>query len=76
MEQRILELLNEIRPEFDFKTSNDFIEDGFLDSFDLVTLVDALDKEFSIHIDGMDIVAENFANIDTIQKLIKKNGAK
>ena len=38
------DVLKEIRPEFDFTTSNDFITDGMLDSFDMVTLVAALDK--------------------------------
>ena len=39
MNEKILKILSEIRPEFDFKTSQDFFEDGMLDSFDLVTLV-------------------------------------
>ena len=40
----IAEILKEIRPEFDFTASRDFISDGMLDSFDIVTLVSALDK--------------------------------
>ena len=74
MNEKILKILKEIRPEFDFDGVEDFFEDGMLDSFDLVTLVSELDKNFDIHIDGMDIVPENFMNVAAIESLLKKNG--
>jgi acyl carrier protein len=70
------EILKEIRPEFDFSASNDFLADGMLDSFDMVTLVSALDKNYGISIQGTDIVPENFQNLQTIQALLRKSGAK
>ena len=74
MKEKILKILSDIRPEFDFTVSEDFIEDGMLDSFDIVTLVTTLDSEFGISIDGMDILPENFSSIDKIAKLLLKNG--
>ena len=71
---KVLEILHEIRPEFDFAASEDFFEDAALDSFDLVTLVSALDQNYEISIDGMDITPENFANVGTIEALLKRNG--
>ena len=47
-----------------------------LDSFDVVTLVSALDKNFGISIEGTDIVPENFKNLQTIEALLRKSGAK
>jgi acyl carrier protein len=72
----VIEILKEIRPEFDFAASGDFIADGMLDSFDVVTLVAALDKNFNISIQGTDIVPENFKNLETINALLHKSGAK
>jgi acyl carrier protein len=72
----IVSILNDIRPEFDFTSSSDFIADGMLDSFDVVTLVAELDKKYSISIDGVDIVPENFQSVETIAALLKKNGVK
>ena len=72
----VAETLREIRPEFDFTASNDFIADGMLDSFDVVTLVSALDKHYGISIQGTDIVPENFQNLQTIEALLGKSGAK
>jgi acyl carrier protein len=72
----VIEILKEIRPEFDFTASDDFITDGMLDSFDVVTLVASLDKNFTISIQGVDIVPENFKNLETISALLRKSGAK
>jgi len=69
------EILKEIRPEFDFSVSRDFIADGMLDSFDMVTLVAALDKNYGISIKGTDILPENFQNLETISALLKQSGA-
>lgn len=72
--QKIMDLLNAIRPEYDFTTSEDFIEDGLLDSFDVVTLVSDLEDTFGIIIDGLDVVPENFSNLEVIVETLKKNG--
>ena len=72
----IEEILTEIRPEFDFSASEDFIGDGMLDSFDVVTLVSELEKTFSISIEGVDILPENFRNIAAIRNLLEKCGVR
>jgi len=72
----VAEILKEIRPEFDFAASKDFIADGMLDSFDVVTLVAMLDKNFGISIQGVDIVPENFKNHEMIEALLRKSGVK
>jgi acyl carrier protein len=72
--KRVTDILKEIRPEFDFTSSNDFIGDGMLDSFDVVTLVSTLDKTYGISIQGTEIVPENFQNLQTIENLLKKYG--
>ena len=74
MKQKIIEILNEIRPEFDFTESVNFIEEGMLDSFDVVRLVVELDNEFSTSIDGEDILPNNFSSIENIITLLHKNG--
>ena len=70
----VLEILNEIRPEFDFTASEDFLSDGLLDSLDLITLVSDLDKTYGISIEGIEIIPENFVNLGSIQALLGKHG--
>jgi acyl carrier protein len=74
--KRIEEILKGIRPEFDFGTSRDFIGDGMLDSFDVVTLVSDLDRTYGISIEGIDILPENVRNLDAIRSLLQKYGVK
>lgn len=75
MREQIIKILTELRPEFDFNQDVDFIEEGMLDSFDVVNLVSELDALFGISIDGVDILPENFASVEAIENLLKKNGA-
>ena len=72
MKEKILEVLQNIRPELDYTESNDFIGDGYLDSFDMIALVSTLSKEFNIEILSEDIVPENFKNIESIINTVKK----
>ena len=72
----LLALLQGIRPEADFAAAKHFIQDGLLDSFDVVTLVATLDKTYGISIEGVDIVPGNFENLDTIAALLGKYGVR
>lgn len=74
--EKIISILSEIRPEFDFKKSSDFIADGYLDSFDIVALVSALEENYSVLIDALDILPENFCSVEAIAEVVKKNGGK
>jgi len=72
MRDSILEVLKRVNADVDFLSSEDYIEDGLLDSFDIVTLVEELEDEFGIEIGGHDIIPENFVNVDSIEALIQK----
>ena len=76
MRNRIVEILKEIRPEFEFEGVENFFEEGMLDSFDLMTLVSTLQEEYGVKIAGEAILPENFANVDAIVALREKSGAK
>ena len=76
MKEKIIEILADLRPEFDFTEEGiDFIEEGMLDSFDIVSLVDELESHFGIKIQGIDVIPENFSTLDKIETLLKKSGA-
>lgn len=71
--KKILEMLAELRPEFDYENSSNFVEDGLLDSFDIVSLTTMLEEYFKVTIDGMSIVPENYVSVDAILALIKSS---
>lgn len=71
---KIYEILQELRPEFDYRASQDFIGDGLLDSLDVVSLISALEEAYDILIDALDILPENFSSAESIAEVVKKNG--
>ena len=68
----VLEILRNLKEDADFEESTDFIEDGLLDSFEIVELVSALEDAFEIEISGRDIIPENFVSVEAIEELIEK----
>ena len=56
----LFKVLEKVKPGVDFRNNNNLIDDEILDSFDIVTLVAALDDEFDVQITAKDILPENF----------------
>lgn len=73
MKEKIAEILSGLRPENDFTESSNFIEEGLLDSFDIVNLVSELEDAFSVTIDGLEIVPDNFSSIEKIENLVSRS---
>lgn len=72
--RKIEELLKELHAENDYTTSEDFIADGLLDSFDLMRLIELLESEYGVRIAGTDLVPMNFQSIVAIRKLLSGYG--
>ena len=70
--ERLMEILEELRPDVDFETETALIDDGILESFDIVALVGELNDEFDIEITPPDIVPENFKSVDAIAALVER----
>ncbi len=70
MKNRILELLLSIHPDYDYANSNNYIEDGLLDSYDMMVLITELEDSYNIMIDPVEIIPENFANLEALCTLI------
>ena len=69
--EKIIKILKNIKPYIDV-TNNNLIDEEILDSFDIVTIVSAVDEEFDIQITARDIVPENFNSVEAIYNLVKK----
>ncbi len=68
----LFKVLEKVKPGVDFRNNNNLIDDEILDSFDIVTLVAALDDEFDVQITAKDILPENFNSAEAIYKLVQK----
>lgn len=70
--EKVIEILTELHPEVDFNTATELIDDGVLDSLDIVSLVAAIDTEFGVVVPAEEIVPENFNSAADIFALITR----
>ena len=72
--EKLCTLLEEIRPDVDFRNITTLVTDGFIDSFDIVSIIASIEDEFAVEIPVDSMVAENFESAATIMNLV--NGVK
>lgn len=70
--EKLMQILQEIRPDIDFENETGLIDDGLLDSFDVVSIISELDDAFGVQIRISELDPENFNSIHTIMALIQK----
>lgn len=66
-----MEILEELRPDVEFENEKKLIDDGILDSFDIVSLVGELNDAFDVAINVQDLLPENFNCVDAMVELIE-----
>lgn len=72
MKEQLMSILKDLRPDVDFEKEQELIDEGILDSFDIVTLVGDINDEFEIGINVEDLLPENFNSVDAMLELISK----
>ena len=66
----LLELLEDIKPTVDFRTCTGLIDDGYLDSFDILSIVSELNDAFGIS--PVDIIPENFNSAQALWNMVER----
>ena len=69
MKEKIIEIIEDITGEV-VEEDTDLIEEGILDSFDIVSLLLELEEAFDVKIDVAELLPENFKSVNTIEHLI------
>ena len=73
---KLLQILSEVNDEIDFEHEKAMVDDGLLDSLELLKIISALDDAYDIHIDPAEIEPENFNSASAILALVKSCGGK
>lgn len=70
--EELLKLLKNVRPDVDFENETALIDDGFLDSFDVVSIISDIDDQFGVQIRINELDPENFNSAESIWNLIQE----
>lgn len=70
--EKLLEILKGIRPDIDFENEDALIDDGVLDSFDVVSIISELDDEFGVQVKINELDPENFNSVESIWEMVQK----
>lgn len=70
--EKLLELLKGVRPDVDFENETSLIDDGLLDSFDVVSIISEIDDVFGVQIRINELDPDNFNSAEAIWELIQK----
>ena len=70
--EKLLDILNQIRSDIDFESEKTLVDDGGLDSFDIVSIVSERSMEYDIDISIDDTTAENFNSAEAMLEMINR----
>ena len=68
----LLEILKNLHPEIDFNTCETLIDDGLIDSFDIVTIISEINEEYDVVIPAEVIVPDNFNSAKALYDLVTR----
>lgn len=68
----LLELLTSIRDNVEFESNDALIDDGYLDSFDIIEIVAAISDKYDIEIPATQITPSNFNSAESMLNMINR----
>lgn len=70
--QELLELLKDILPNIRWESDQNLVDDGILNSIDIITIISEITEEYDIKIPSNEMKAENFNSIQAIYNMINR----
>ena len=70
--ERLLEILSEIKEDVDFASCTTLVDDGILDSFDILQIIAALNDEYDISIPASEIMPQNFTSAEALYQMVQR----
>ncbi len=72
MREKLLALLEDIRPDVEFEKEKKLIDDSILDSFDIISIAQEISETFDVEVNVEDLEPDNFNTIEAMMELIEK----
>ena len=69
---KLIEILSEICPNVDFRKEKALVDDGLIDSFEIVSIVAEIMDHFEVELDVDDLMPDNFKSVEAMMQLIEE----
>jgi acyl carrier protein len=73
--QKIIEILKNLNADTDWASESGLIDNGLIDSFDIIALVGDLNDTFGVCVELEHLEPDNFNSVAAIAELLKSLGA-
>lgn len=70
--EKLIEILTDLHSDVDFETEENLIDDGILDSMDIISLITEISEEYDVTITAKDIIPANFNSAKALYALIER----
>lgn len=70
--EKLLEILENIKPGVDYENTKTLIDDHYLDSLSILSLIAEIEDEFDVVVPTIEIIPENFNSVEAMMSLIIK----
>lgn len=70
--EKVIEILESVKPGIDYKNQKALVDDGILESFDIITIIAKLNEEFDIEFTVNEVIPENFNSVEALYKTVCK----
>ena len=71
IKEQIVDILLDIKPDAE-EDCISLIDDGVLDSFDIISLIGELKDTFDINITAADIIPDNFNSVAALTEMVER----
>lgn len=72
IKEQILNILKEVKPTKNLEGITDIVEAGYLDSFELMSLIAQISDTFQVEVGIDEIVPENFNSVDAMAAMVQE----
>ena len=70
--EKLLEIRENLKPGVDYENTKTLIDDHYLDSLSILSLIAEIEDEFDVVVPTIEIIPENFNSVEAMMNLITK----
>ena len=68
----IINLLKDVEEDVDYENCTTLVDDRFIDSFDILAIINAIDDEFDIAVPAKEVIPDNFNSAQGIFEMVRR----